>query len=76
MKDCTRCRHLRTAPYQAKCTGCYHPTHLVGKQKDAYLDEQQMPGDHTQINRGGDCAEYEPLPGRLSLLRRLFSLGA
>jgi len=76
MKHCADCRHFRKAPYQAKHEGCYHPDNMVGKQKDDYLDEQQLPGDHERINARGDCAQFEPLASQPSLLRRIFSLGA
>lgn len=70
--DCKRCKHFRSAPWQAKFEGCYHPDHLVVKQKVAYLDEQQAPGDHRMINRTGNCASFEAgqapkrLPGGIS----------
>jgi hypothetical protein len=76
MKKCVDCRHFRAAPYEAKRDGCFHPEHMKGKQKDAFLDEQQMPGDHEQINARGDCAQYEARVARPSLLRRILSLGA
>jgi hypothetical protein len=76
MKKCVDCRHFRAAPYQARRDGCYHPSNMTGKQKDAFLDEQQMPGDHERINARGDCAQFEALPARPSLLRRILSLGA
>ena len=75
MKDCADCTHFRSAPYEAKNAGCYHPKNLVGKQKDAYLDEQQTPGDHEQINRNGDCAEFEARPSKPPFLKRLFASG-
>jgi len=73
---CADCVHFRKAPYEAKRDGCFHPKFMQGKQKDAFLDEQQVPGDHTVINRNGDCPEWRQRPSRLSLVRRLFTLGA
>lgn len=73
---CTDCRHFRAAPYEAKKTGCYLPANMEGKQKDAFLDEQQIPGDHERINRNGDCKDFAARAERPPLLQRLFSLGA
>ena len=42
-------------------------------QKDAYLNEQETPGDHRAINRRGDCAQFEPRERQKSLLSRLLS---
>ncbi|MBM3976221.1 MAG: hypothetical protein FJ299_04440 [Planctomycetes bacterium] len=70
---CEDCRWLRMAPWQAKKTGCYHPEHMPGKQKDPVLDEQQVPGDHAALNRRGDCARYEAKPPRASLWQRLWA---
>lgn len=55
---CKNCRHFRSAPYEAKKEGCYLPTNMPQKQTDAFLDEQQIPGDHREINRRGDCADF------------------
>ena len=74
--DCKNCRHFREAPYQAPHTGCWHPDNLVVRQKDAYLDEQQAPGDHRKINLRGDCKQFEARPKKPTLLQRFFSLGA
>ena len=73
---CKDCRHFREAPYDAPRTGCWHPDNLVVRQKDAFLDEQQVPGDHRRINRRGDCAQYEARARKPSLLERLRRLGA
>jgi hypothetical protein len=70
---CEDCRWLRSAPWQAKKTGCYHPELMPGKQKDHVLDEQQVAGDHVAINRRGDCARHEARPRRASLWQRLWS---
>jgi hypothetical protein len=73
---CADCRHFRSAPYEARRDGCFHPDNMQGRQKDAYLDEQQIPGDHERINRNHDCSQYAARAARPSLLRRLLSLGA
>jgi hypothetical protein len=73
--DCQRCRHFRSAPYEARLEGCYYPDFMVAKQKAAFLDEQQQPGDHRILNRDGDCKAFEPRPERPPLLRRLLGLG-
>ncbi len=74
--DCNACRHFRRAPYQAPRTGCWHPDNLVVSQKADYLDEQQIPGDQRKINLRGDCAQFEALPKKPSLLQRILSMGA
>jgi len=73
---CKNCIHFREAPYQAAHTGCWHPDNMVVTQKDAYLDQQQIPGDHRKINLRGNCGQYEARPPKPSLLRRILSLGA
>ena len=74
--DCRRCVFFRSAPYEAKREGCYHPDLMKAKQKDSYLDEQQLPGDHEVINRLGDCEHFSPRMERPSFWRRLFSMQA
>ena len=74
--ECKDCRFFRTAPYEANKTGCWHPDHLQVVQKDAYLDQQQTPGDHRKINLRRDCAQYESRPPKPSLLSRILSMGA
>ena len=74
--DCKGCVHFRHAPYEAKLEGCYHPDLMKAKQKDTYLDEQQVPGDHEVINRLGDCEQYEARRSRPGFWQRLFSIGA
>ncbi len=76
MHPCSTCVHFRRAPYEAKRAGCYHPKLMQGKQKDAFLDEQQVPGDPDVLNRNNDCAYWQAHAAAASLLRRLFSLGA
>lgn len=43
------------------------------KQKEAFLDEQQTPGDHRRINMNADCEQFEDVPAKPSLFKRLFS---
>jgi len=74
--ECENCIHFREAPYEALRTGCYHPDLMQAKQKAAYLDEQQIPGDHTVLNRNGDCSYYEAPEPKPSIWKRLFSLEA
>ncbi|MFT4537902.1 MAG: hypothetical protein ACI841_004028 [Planctomycetota bacterium] len=71
--DCKACRHFRTAPYQARKTGCWNPANMPVKQKEAFLDEQQTPGDHRRINMNADCEQFEDVPAKPSLFKRLFS---
>ena len=73
---CKDCRHFREAPYQAPRTGCWHPDHVVARQKEAFLDEQQLPGDHRKINLRGDCGQWERRAPRPSLLKRILRMGA
>lgn len=74
--DCKDCRHFREAPYAAPVTGCWHPDNMKVTQKDAFLDEQQRPGDHKKINLRGDCQQFELRERRPTLLQRLFRRGA
>ena len=69
--DCRDCRYFRRAPYDAPRTGCYFPDFMVVKQKDAFLKEQEIPGDHRKINLRGDCAKFEPPAKKPSLWERL-----
>ena len=71
---CKRCVHFRAAPYEARVDGCYLPKNMPSKQKLAYLDEQQLAGDHRAINRDGDCPDFQARVQQASLWRRL--LGA
>jgi hypothetical protein len=70
---CENCIHYRTAPYEAPHTGCWHPDHMKVKQKDAWLDQQQLPGDARKINLRGDCAQYEERPARLPFWKRIIT---
>ena len=76
--ECRRCTHFRENPngdgtVWKRKTGCYHPNLMVQKQSDLFLREQQVPGDHEQINLRGDCANYEALPPEPTLLQRFFT---
>ena len=71
--NCKNCRYFKQAPYLAPHTGCYHPDNMAVKQKERYLDQQQLPGDHRKLNLRGDCALFEALPERPSLLKRLLA---
>lgn len=70
---CKNCRHFRSAPYEAKVEGCYHPDLMQAKQKDAFLDEQQMPGNTWKLNHDHDCEKYEAREQTPSIWKRLFS---
>ena len=74
--DCKTCNHFRTAPYEALKTGCWHPDNMSVTQKDAYLQQQEAPGNHERINLRGDCAQHEPRPKKLSLWDRFLGKGA
>lgn len=73
---CTNCAHLKTAPYQASRTGCWHPDHMQNTQKDAWLDEQQAPGDHKLINLREDCASFDAAPAKKSFWQRFAAFGS
>ena len=70
---CRDCRHFKQAPYDARKTGCYHPENMPQKHKEAFLDEQQIPGDSYTINLRGDCAQFEVQPAGLPWWRRLLA---
>ena len=71
--NCDACDHFKSAPYEARIDGCFHPDHMKVTQKDAYLNEQETPGDHRVINRRGDCEEFEAEAPKRSLLSRILS---
>ena len=73
---CPACVHFRSAPYEARIAGCYLEKNMPSKQKAAFLDEQQIPGDHEKINRRGDCPDFQARAARASWWQRLWSLGA
>jgi len=75
MVRCQDCRHFREYPYAEshfkRKTGCYHPDLMEQVQNDFFLKEQEIPGDHEQINLFGDCVKFEarePEPGLLTRL--------
>ena len=49
---------------------------MLSSQKEAYLDQQQIPGDHKKINLRGDCPDFSARAKAPGLLQRIFSLGA
>lgn len=73
---CEGCSHFRSAPYEAPHTGCWHPDNMAVSQKDAYLQQQETPGNHERINLRGDCAQYEARSRPLSLWDRFLGKGA
>lgn len=74
--DCRNCLHFRGAPYEARFEGCYLEKNMLSKQKQACLDEQQLPGDHRKLNLRGDCPDYAARARKAPLWRRLWALGA
>jgi len=75
---CRECVHLHEYPYGPgttwkRKTGCYQPDLMEQKQKDGFLAEQQIPGDHAKINLRGDCEKFEPRSPRGSFLQRLLT---
>lgn len=71
--DCKDCKHLRRAPFEARLEGCYHPELMRAKQKDAFLDEQQIPGNHEKVNLRGDCEHFEAAAKPTRWWQRLLS---
>jgi len=71
--ECRDCRYFKSAPYEAPYTGCYHPEFMVSKQKDAFLKQQELPGDHRKINLRGDCPKFEQRARKRSFWRRLLA---
>jgi hypothetical protein len=74
--DCRLCVHFRSAPFEARIEGCYLEKNMASKQKQAFLDEQQLPGDHEKINLRGDCPDHCARATKPSLWQRLWALGA
>jgi len=70
---CSDCIYFRAAPHQARISGCFKDTNMPGRQKEAFLDEQQVPGDHEKINLRGDCPDFEAKPAKVSLWKRLLA---
>ncbi len=73
---CKDCCWFKKAPYEVNLTGCWHSDNMKITQKEAFLDQQNQPGNHRKINLRGDCQQYEAAPARLSLLQRLLRRGA
>ena len=71
--DCKECCHFKSAPYEARIDGCFHPDHMKVSQKDAYLNEQETPGNHRAINRRGDCATFEGKSQERPFIARLLN---
>lgn len=71
--DCAHCKHFRAAPYEARLEGCYFPGNMKSKQDQFFLDEQQLPGRHEEINRRGDCPDYTARMQSLPFWRRLLA---
>lgn len=74
--SCRDCRFYQTAPYEAPHTGCWQPDNMLATQKDAYLNQQQLPGDHRKINQRGDCTAFVAKAKKPTLWERFLSLGA
>jgi hypothetical protein len=72
-KRCEDCVHFRSAPWEAVHTGCYLEKNMTVRQKDAFLAEQQTPGNHEKINLRGDCPDHEAKEPKPSLWRRLMA---
>ena len=71
--ECKDCRWFREAPYEAPRTGCWHPEFMQQKQKDAFLQQQEIPGNHEAINLRGDCAKFEARAPKLSFWKRMLA---
>ena len=70
---CSDCTHFKAAPHQARISGCFKDTNMPGRQKEAFLDEQQVPGNHEKINLRGDCSDFDAKPAKESLWKRLLA---
>lgn len=75
MVQCKDCRHFRDYPHREttwkRKTGCYHPDHMEQKQDDMFLKEQEVPGNHREINRLEDCSDFEVRAEEPSWFERL-----
>ncbi len=71
--ECRDCRYFKEAPYDAPRTGCWFPDFMPQKQKDAFLKEQEIPGDHEKINLRGDCSAFSPRAPKRSFWRRMLA---
>ncbi|MFN0242863.1 MAG: hypothetical protein ACKVWV_08240 [Planctomycetota bacterium] len=70
---CETCVHFKRAPKEAHLTGCYLPEFMPVKQKENFLKQQELPGDHKKLNMRGDCAKWEPRPKKPSLWKQLLA---
>jgi hypothetical protein len=70
---CRDCRYFKRAPYEAPRTGCWFPEFMQQTQKDAFLKEQEIPGDPEQLNLRGDCAKFDARAPKLSILKRMLA---
>jgi hypothetical protein len=71
--ECRDCRYFKRAPYEAPRTGCWFPEFMQQTQKDAFLKEQEIPGDPETLNLRGDCAKFDARAPRLSILKRMLA---
>jgi hypothetical protein len=74
MVDCNECKHFQERPGDTtwkRKSGCYHPDNMEQSQDDAFLREQEIPGDHLKINADGTCAQFEASEPKPSLLKRI-----
>ena len=71
--ECKDCRYFKEAPYEASRTGCWYPEFMEQTQKDAFLKQQELPGDHEKINLRGDCAKWEQRPAKRSFWKRMMA---
>lgn len=70
---CEGCAHFKRAPEEAPLTGCWFPDFMQVKQKENFLKQQEVPGDHKKINMRGDCPKWEPRPRKPSLWQKLLA---
>jgi len=71
--ECRDCRYFRRAPYDAPRTGCWFPDYMQQRQKDAFLKEQEIPGDCEKLNLRGDCPSFSPRPPKRSFWKRMLA---
>jgi hypothetical protein len=71
--ECRDCRYFKEAPYDAPRTGCWFPDFMPQKQKDAFLKEQEIPGDNEKINLRGDCPKWSPRAPKRSFWQRMLA---
>ena len=71
--ECVDCRWFREAPYDAPRTGCWFPDFMQQKQKDAFLQQQEIPGNHEVINLRGDCEKFERRAAKRGFWKRMLA---